>query len=124
VVPGTGRGLPSGALVTVGVGLLVPGVGAAVIGVFHDRLRRIALTRTGLEVTLTPAERDGLGALVERLARSGASSAKVAEAVRRYLDAVHSRRPARPLKSAVVDGAGLTAAQAHALADRIADELV
>ena len=59
--------------------------------------------------------------------RSGSESlASAAEAVVGMEAGVGrvSRRPARPLKSAVVDGAGLTAAQAHALADRIADELV
>jgi hypothetical protein len=93
-----------------------------VIGVFHDRLRRIEFSRTGLTVALTPPERDGLGALVERLAQKGASSAKVAEAVRRYLDAVQSRRPAQVKSLTAENGGSLTAAQAHALAEQIAAE--
>jgi hypothetical protein len=73
-------------------------------------------------VTLTPTERDGLGSLVERLAQKGASPAKVAEAIRRYLDAVQSRRPA--VKSLATNGRGLTSEQAQALAERIAVETV
>ena len=57
---------------TLAIVLLVLGVSAAVIAVFHDRLRRIELSRTGLTVALTPPERDGLGALVERLVQKGA----------------------------------------------------
>jgi hypothetical protein len=114
---------PSRRSVTLAIVLLVLGVSAAVIAVFHGRLRRIELSRSGLTITLTPPERAGLGALVEQLARSGASSAKVAEAIRRYLDAVQRKRPAP--KALVADGAqGLTAAQAGALADRIAAETV
>jgi len=91
-------------------------------GVFHGRLRRIELSRSGLTVSLTPTEKAGLGTLVEQLAHSGASSAKVADAIRRYLDAVQTKRPAP--KSLVADGQGLTAAQATALAERIAAETV
>src|SRR5918911_4269293 len=75
---------PSRRSVTLAIVLLVLGVGAAVVGVFHNRLRRIELSRTGVTVTLTQPEQTGLGALVEQPARSGASPAKVAEAVRRY----------------------------------------
>ena len=121
-LPSPDDGTPSRRSVTLAIVLLLLGVGAAVVGVFHDRLRRIELSRTGLTVTLSPTERAGLGALVEQLARSGASSAKVAEAIRRYLDAVQTRRPAP--KSLLVDGQGLTAAQANALAERIAAETV
>src|SRR5437763_6011651 len=84
-LPSPDDGTPSRRSVTLAIVLLLLGVGAAVVGVFHDRLRRIELSRTGLTVTLSPTERAGLGALVEQLARSGASSAKVAEAIRRYL---------------------------------------
>jgi hypothetical protein len=121
-LPAPDPGAPSRRSVTLAIVLLVLGVSAAVIAVFHDRLRRIQLSRTGLTVTLTPGERDGLGALVERLAGAGASSEKVAEAIRRYLDAVQSRRPT--VKSLTADGSGLNAEQARALADRIADEIV
>ena len=121
-LPSPDTGTPSRRSVTLAIVLVVLGVSAAVVGVFHDRLRRIQLTRSGLTVTLTPPERDGLGALVERLAKSGASSDKVAEAVRRYLDAVQAKRPAP--KAVAEDGRGLTVDEAHALAARIAAETV
>jgi hypothetical protein len=121
-LPAPDTGSPSRRSVTLAIVLLVLGVSAAVIGVFHDRLRRIEFSRTGLTVALTPPERDGLGALVERLAQKGASSAKVAEAVRRYLDAVQSRRPAQVKSLTAENGGSLTAAQAHALAEQIAAE--
>jgi hypothetical protein len=119
-LPSPDTGTPSRRSVTLAIVLLVLGVSAAVIAVFHDRLRRIELTRSGLTVTLTPAERDGLGSLVEQLAQKGASPAKVAEAIRRYLDAVQTRRP--PAKALTADGSGLTAAQAQALAAQIAEQ--
>jgi len=121
-LPSPDAGSPSRRSVTLAIVLLVLGVSAAVSAVFHDRLRRIELSRSGLTVTLTPSERDGLGSLVERLAQKGASPAKVAEAIRRYLDAVQSRRPAS--KSLTTDGRGLTSEQAQALAERIAVETV
>ena len=126
-LPSPDEGSPSRRSVTLAIVLLVLGVSAAVIAVFHDRLRRIELTRGGLTVTLTPPERDGLGSLVERLAQRGAPADKVAEAIRRYLDAVRAQRPAaheKALAAAAANGAGLTADQAHALADRIAAETV
>ena len=122
-LPSPDAGTPSRRSVTLAIVLLVLGVSVAVIAVFHDRLRRIELSRTGLTVALTPPERDGLGVLVERLVQKGASSAKVAEAIRRYLDAVQTKRPAQRVKgTAAENGGGLTAAQAQALAERIADE--
>ena len=122
-LPVPDSGSPSRRSVTLAIVLLVLGVSAAVIAVFHDRLRRIDLTRSGLTITLTPPERAGLGTLVERLARGGATPAKVAEAIRRYLDAVQSKRSA--VKGlAAAEEHGLTAEQAQALAERIADETV
>jgi hypothetical protein len=120
-VPDTGS--PSRRSVTLAIVLLVLGVSSAVIAVFHDRLRRIDLSRSGLTITLTPPERTGLGVLVERLAKSGASPAKVAEAIRRYLDAVQAKRPIAHVKALTADE-GLTAAEAQALAERIAAETV
>ena len=119
-LPSPDAGTPSRRSVTLAIVLLVLGVSAAVIAVFHDRLRRIELSRTGLSVTLTPAERDGLGSLVERLVQKGAAPAKVAEAIRRYLEAVQTSRP--PAKALAADGRGLTAAQAQALAEQIAEQ--
>src|SRR5579862_9576830 len=63
-LPAPDGGSPARRSVTLAIVLLVLGVGAAVIGVFHDRLKRIDLTRSGLTVTLTQPERGGLGALV------------------------------------------------------------
>jgi hypothetical protein len=115
--------LPARRSVTLAIVLLVLGVSAAVIAVFHDRLRRIELSRSGLTITLTPTEKGGLGSLVEQLAQSGASPDKVAAAIQRYLEAVRLKRPA-PVKGLLADGAGLTAAEAEALAGRIAAETV
>ena len=125
-LPAPDGGTPARRSVTLAIVLLVLGVSAAVIAVFHNRLRRIDLSRSGLTVTLTQPERGGLGALVEQLARSGASSDKVAAAIRRYLDAVQTKRPAPQVKALTADGngGGLTAAQANALANRIAAETV
>jgi hypothetical protein len=121
-LPSPDAGTPSRRSVTLAIVLLVLGVGAAVIGLFHDRLRRIELSRTGLSVTLTAVERNGLGALVEQLAHAGAPPQKVAEAVRRYLEAVKKKRPT--VKATTVDGQGLTSAEADALANRIVAETV
>jgi hypothetical protein len=122
-LPAPDLGSPSRRSVTLAIVLLVLGVSSAVIAVFHDRLRRIELSRSGLTITLTPPERAGLGVLVERLAQSGASSGKVAEAIRRYLDAVQVKRPAAHVKALTADD-GLSAAEAQALAERIAAETI
>jgi hypothetical protein len=122
-LPAPDLGSPSRRSVTLAIVLLVLGVSSAVIAVFHDRLRRIELSRSGLTITLTPPERAGLGVLVERLAQSGASSEKVAEAIRRYLDAVQVKRPAAHVKALTADD-GLSAAEAQALAERIAAETI
>lgn len=122
-LPAPDLGSPSRRSVTLAIVLLVLGVSSAVIAVFHDRLRRIDLSRSGLTITLTPPERTGLGVLVERLAQSGASSAKVAEAIRRYLDAVQVKRPAAHVKALTAEE-GLSAAEANALAERIAAETI
>ena len=121
-LPAPDGATPARRSVTLAIVLLVLGVSAAVIAVFHGRLRRVELTRTGLSITLTAPERTGLGALVEQLARSGASSEKVADAIRRYLDAVQRRRPAP--KAIAADGHGLTTDEAEALAGLIAAETV
>jgi hypothetical protein len=122
-LPSPDSGLPSRRSVTLAIVLLVLGVSSAVIAVFHNRLRRIELTRSGLTISLTATERTGLGVLVERLAKSGATPAKVAEAIRRYLDAVQTKRPVPQVKSLTADN-GLSAAEAQALAERIAAETV
>jgi hypothetical protein len=116
--------IPARRSVTLAIVLLVLGVSAAVIGVFHDRLRRVELSRSGLTITLTPTEKSGLGSLVEQLAHSGAPPDKVAAAIERYLEAVRQKRPPAPVKGLAANGAGLTAAEAEALAGRIAAETV
>jgi hypothetical protein len=121
-LPSPDAGSPSRRSVTLAIVLLVLGVSSAVIAVFHDRLRRIQLSRTGLTVTLSQPERDGLGALVERLVQGGAAPDRVALALRRYLDAVQARRPAPRVKATVAAGEGLSEEQALALAERIAGE--
>lgn len=115
---------PARRSVTLAIVLLVLGVSAAVIAVFHDRLRRIELSRSGLTVTLTPTEKGGLGSLVEQLAQSGAPPDKAAAAIQRYLEAVQRKRTPAPAKGLALDGGGLSAAEAEALAERIAAETV
>ncbi len=124
-LPSPGTAVPSRRSVTLAIVLLILGVSSVVIGIFHDRLRRIELTRTGLTVTLTGPEKVGLGSLVEQLAQQGASPEKVAEAARRFLEAVQTTRPSPVVKTALAPGVkdGLTEEQAAALAGRIAAEV-
>jgi hypothetical protein len=99
--------------------LVFLGLGAAVIAVFHDRIGSLELTRTGVKIDLTSAEQSGAAALVGRLAGAGAAPGTYARGLDRYIRTVASRRPA-------LTGAepALTAGQASALADAIADEIV
>jgi len=120
---------PSRRSETLVLALLFLGAGAAVIGVFHDRIGSIELDKEGLKITLSKAEQAGAAELVDRLARSGAGSRAYARGLRRYLAAVAARRP--PTGSLMLAEAargvtepGLTAAQASALAQRIADDLI
>ena len=120
---------PSRRSETLVLALLFLGAGTAVIGVFHDRIGSIELDKEGVKITLSKAEQGGAAELVGRLARSGAGSRAYARGLRRYLEAVAARRPpAGSLMLAEADpGAaepGLTAAQASALAQRIADDLI
>src|SRR5256885_15826482 len=82
-LPSPDAGTPSRRSVTLAIVLLVLGVSAAVIAVFHNRLRRIELSRPGLTGAPTPPERRGLRGAVERLLPKGAAAAKVAQGVRR-----------------------------------------
>ena len=52
-LPSPDAGTPSRRSVTLAIVLLVLGVSAAVIAVFHGRLRRIELSRSGLTVVVT-----------------------------------------------------------------------
>src|SRR5205085_4222048 len=60
-LPSPEAGAPSRRSVTLAIVLLVLGVRGGVIAVFHDRLRRIAPSRTGLTVALAPPGRGGGG---------------------------------------------------------------
>ena len=57
--------------------LLFLGAGAAVVGVFHDRIGTIELDKDGVKITLSKAEQAGAAALVDRLARAGAGPAEI-----------------------------------------------
>ena len=98
--------------------LVFLGAGAAVVGVFHDRIGSLQLGKDGIKIDLTEAEGAGAAQLVERLAAHGA------------------RRDPRPRRAAVpgalASRRGLRStsppdvgsADAVDLANRIADELV
>src|SRR2546429_5889847 len=74
-LPSPDAGTPSRRSVTLAIVLLVLGVSAAVIAVFHGRLRRIELSRSGLTGALTPPQRHGPGAPAARLRPKGAAAA-------------------------------------------------
>ena len=119
---------PSSRSETLVIVLLLLGSGAAIVGVFHDRIASIELDKDGLKIALTKSEQAAAAELVGRLARSGAGERTVARALGRYVRAVAARRqPAADgrLAGAVARGPapGLNTAQAKALADRIADDL-
>ena len=100
--------------------LVFLGAGAAVVGVFHDRIGSLELGKDGIKIDLTEAEGAGAAQLVERLAAHGAAPATYARGVQRYLRALASRRGVRSTSPA----GALGPAEAVDLANRIADELV
>jgi hypothetical protein len=113
--------------------LLFLGAGAAVIGVFHDRIGSIELGKDGVKIDLSPAEKSGAAELVSRLVSSGADARTVGRGLQRYVRSVAARRPAptlpapasaTPGRVAASGAGGLTAEDAAAIAGRIADELV
>jgi hypothetical protein len=115
----TSAAAPSRRSEVLALALVFLGAGTAVIAVFHDRIGSLELTRTGVKIDLTSAEQSGAAALVGRLAGAGAAPGTYARGLDRYVRAVASRRPA-------LMGAepALTAGQASALAESIADEIV
>src|SRR2546423_15154558 len=76
-------GTPSRRSVTLAIVLLVLGVSAAVIAVFHNRLRRIEPSRPGLTGAPTPPQPHGPGGPLESPPPKGGSPRKVSHADRR-----------------------------------------
>jgi hypothetical protein len=115
----TSRGAsPSRRSEALALALVFLGAGAAVIGLFHNRLGSIELDRTGVKIELTPEQQTGAAALVGRLAAAGAPSRTYARGLERYLRTLSSRQ------SSAVKSARPSGEDAVALADRIADDLV
>jgi len=114
--------VPSRRSETLAIVLLFVGVGAAVIGVFHDKIGSIELDRTGIKIDLTAAEQAGAAALVSQLARGGAPKRAYARGLARYVRAVAAGR--EPVLAAESEGASLSTAHAESLAARIADDVL
>jgi hypothetical protein len=68
--------------------LLLVGTGAAVIGVFNDRIGSFELGKDGVKVDLTEAERAQAAALVSKLARRGATPNSYGRAIDGYVRSV------------------------------------
>jgi hypothetical protein len=120
VVKASMPAVPSRRSEPLALAVLFLGAGAAVIGVFHDRIGSMQLGKDGVKIDLTEPEAAGASALVGRLASQAAPPVTYARGLDRYLRALASRR--RILGAA--RSGGLTEAQARELADRIADGLV
>jgi hypothetical protein len=115
----TSRGAsPSRRSEALALALVFLGAGAAVIGLFHNRLGSIELDHTGIKIELTPEQQTGAAALVGRLAAAGAPARTYARGFERYLRTLSSRQ------SSAVRSARPGGDDAVALADRIADDLV
>ncbi len=89
-LPTPDAGAPSQRSETLAIVLLLLATGLALAGVFHDRLRTVAIDRTGVRFDLTAAERAGAHELLDRLAARGASEREVARAFGAYLRQVRS----------------------------------
>ena len=101
--------------------LVFLGAGAAVVGVFHDRIGSLQLGKDGIKIDLTEAEGAGAAQLVERLAAHGAAPATYARGVAAVPGG------ARVAAGPCVGLAGRSARprpRPSTLANRIADELV
>jgi len=72
--------------------LLLVGTGAAVIGVFNDRIGSFELGKDGMKVDLTEAERAQAAALVATLASRGASPGSYARSLESYVRSVAGAR--------------------------------
>lgn len=68
--------------------LLLVGTGAAVIGVFNNRIGSFELGKDGVKVDLNEAERAGAAELVSQLARRGATPRSYARSLDRYVRTV------------------------------------
>jgi hypothetical protein len=68
--------------------LLLVGTGAAVIGVFNDRIGSFELGKDGVKVDLTEAERAQAAALVSKLARRGATPSSYGRSIDGYVRSV------------------------------------
>jgi hypothetical protein len=87
-LPEPGAGAPSRRSAPLSLALLVLGVGAAVLAVFHERLASFQLDRSGVKVTLTPEQQAGAATLVDELGRRGAPRDAYPAALARYVEAL------------------------------------
>jgi hypothetical protein len=116
-LPEPGAGSPSRRSVTLALVLLVLGVGAAVIGLFHDRIGSVKLDRTGFEITLTKAQQAGAQELVAALGERNAPAAAYVAGLQRYL----SQLPANGhVRAAVAQPQEPYKALARSIADDLA----
>jgi hypothetical protein len=125
VVKTTSGSSPSRRSEVLALALVFLGAGAAVVGVFHNRIGSLELGKDGVNIDLDPAERSGAAALVGRLAAGGAAPTLYARGLDRYLRSLTARRPAAV--AGIVrggHGAGIDSAEAASLGERIADDLV
>jgi hypothetical protein len=119
VVKTTRLASPSRRSELLALALVFLGAGAAVIGVFHNRIGSLELGKDGVKIDLTAAERSGAAALVGRLAGSGAGPASYAKGLERYVRSLAAQRGHRAAK-----GAELAPDDPMSLANGIADDLV
>ena len=112
--------VPSRRSEVLALALVFLAAGAAIVGVFHDRIGSIQLGKDGIKIDLTAAEGTGAAALVAALAARGASPQTYASAVQRYLGTLSRRR--RTDGATLGAAAALTPEDATALATRIAGE--
>ncbi len=75
--------------------LLLVGTGAAVIGVFNDRIGSLELGKDGVKVDLTETERAEAASLVSKLASRGATPGSYGRALDGYVRRVAGSRPDR-----------------------------
>lgn len=119
-LPVPSAGSPSRRSETLALALLLLGVGAAVLGVFHERLSSFELDRSGFKITLTKAEREGAHELVDELGRRGAPADAYVSALRRYLARLPGERPTGPH---ALSAAEVSNERYKQLAHEIADDL-
>jgi hypothetical protein len=118
-LPAPDGGSPSRRSETLALTLVLLAVGAAVLGVFHDRLSSFALDRTGFKVVLDTAQRQGVQTLVEELGRRGAAADAYPAAVGRYV--AELARNGSGGRAAAADASGAYERLARRIADDLAD---